>query len=96
MKLELTAQAERDVGLVFVDGCEKFGKTRADTYLTQLIRALDRLIELPFANRVMSEVDGTVRVHRFRAHIILYRIDGDRVRIIRVRHGREDWQDWEV
>lgn len=93
MKLEITNRAECDIGLMFVDGCEKFGRTSADKYLRQLTRALDRLVMFPFANPVLSEFDGSVCVHKFRAHIILYRIDGDIIRVVRVRHGREDWQE---
>ncbi|MCZ4429781.1 type II toxin-antitoxin system RelE/ParE family toxin [Agrobacterium sp. SOY23] len=33
-----------------------------------------------------------LRIRRFRAHLVVYRIDAnDEVFIVRVRHGHEDW-----
>lgn len=35
-----------------------------------------------------------MRIHPFKAHLIVYRIDDDGdIFIVRVRHGQEDWAD---
>lgn len=39
-----------------------------------------------------DELLPPLRIHRFRAHLVVYRIDADdEVFIVRVRHGHEDW-----
>ncbi|PST17318.1 type II toxin-antitoxin system RelE/ParE family toxin [Mesorhizobium plurifarium] len=42
--------------------------------------------------RERFEISPPMRIHPFRARLVVYRIeeDGD-VLIVRVRHGREDW-----
>lgn len=89
MRLEISVRAERDIGQVYADGYAKFGPKRAETYLRELTLALGRLVEFPFANRLLTEFDPPLRCLHFRSHIVLYRVDDDNVRIIRVRHGRE-------
>jgi len=39
-----------------------------------------------------DELLPPLRIRRFRAHLVVYRIDAnDEVFIVRVRHGHEDW-----
>jgi len=45
----------------------------------------------PKMARERAELPPAVRVHPFKAHVIIYQIEGDGVSIIRIRHGREDW-----
>ena len=33
-----------------------------------------------------------MRVHPYKAHLVIYETDGDDVFIIRLRHGHEDWR----
>ncbi|WP_300530324.1 type II toxin-antitoxin system RelE/ParE family toxin [Maricaulis sp.] len=89
MRLEVSFQADRDLGQVYADGYLKFGAKRADRYLLGLTEAIERLVEFPFANRLLSEFNPPLRCHQFRAHLVFYRVDDDTVRVIRIRHGRE-------
>ncbi|MFN3364093.1 MAG: type II toxin-antitoxin system RelE/ParE family toxin [Allorhizobium sp.] len=44
--------------------------------------------------RQRTELSPPVRVQRYRAHLVIYLTeDGGGVLIVRVRHGREDWQE---
>ena len=44
--------------------------------------------------RQRRELSPPMRIHPFKAHLLIYRIeeDGD-ILIVRVRHGHEDWTD---
>ena len=50
------------------------------------------LAKYPRAARERKEIRGAVRIHPYKAHLIVYELGpDDRVLILRVRHGREDW-----
>ncbi|MBL8556531.1 MAG: type II toxin-antitoxin system RelE/ParE family toxin [Phenylobacterium sp.] len=68
-----------------------FGEAQADRYLADLYDAFDLLAANPRIARDRTEFRRPVRVHPFKAHVIVYRADGDDVLILRLRHGREDW-----
>jgi len=38
-----------------------------------------------------TELNPSVRIKTLKSHIILYRIDGETIDVIRIRHGQEDW-----
>lgn len=94
MKLEFTHLAEADLDHVFADGVAKFGHSAADAYLRALTRSLWRLLDFPRSNPVLAELEGHVRIHRFRAHLIIYRVSDHTLSILRVRHAREDWRSF--
>jgi len=39
-----------------------------------------------------NDGDSRMRILPFKAHIIVYAIEGQIVLVMRIRHGREDWQ----
>ncbi|MFX4087706.1 type II toxin-antitoxin system RelE/ParE family toxin [Sphingobium yanoikuyae] len=83
VRYRLTRAASDDIMAIFVNGVERFGLLQADLYHAGLAAAFERIAEYPFA----------VRLRRFRAHLILYDlVEENRPLILRVRHGREDWQ----
>ncbi len=88
----LTKAAADDVVAIFVDGFAQFGRAQAETYHDGLFATFEFLANYPRAARLREEMARPVRVHRYRSHLIIYRIDGDdTVIILRIRHGREDW-----
>ena len=89
----LTRAASDDLVRIFMDGVDRFGLAQADKYHDGLEGTFTFLAEYPRAARLRHEIDPPVRAHRYKAHLIVYEIEADdRVLILRVRHGREDWQ----
>lgn len=42
--------------------------------------------------RERHEISPPVRIHPFKAHLVVYRVeDNGDILIIRIRHGHEDW-----
>ena len=42
--------------------------------------------------RERHEISPPVRIHPFRAHLVVYRINEDEsIFMIRIRHGHDDW-----
>lgn len=69
-------------------GC---GPNQAATYLRSLKVAFDHIAAQPSAYRERTEFKPPLRVCPHKSHLILYRVEGDDVVVLRVRHGREDW-----
>lgn len=87
----LTAKAEDDIVQLYVESVRNFGIAQAEAYYAGLHRTLEFLAANPKAARERREITPSVRVHPYRAHLVIYTADEGEVLIIRVRHGREDW-----
>lgn len=92
MGFRLTQAAEADIIRIATQGIRLFGHGQARRYHDELFALFDLLASNPRMARERSELSPPMRIHPFKAHLIVYRIedDGD-VLIIRVRHGHEDW-----
>jgi toxin ParE1/3/4 len=50
------------------------------------------LSDNPRIARLRNELSPPLRIHPFKAHLIIYVVDGDDDSyVLRVRHGHEDW-----
>jgi len=88
----LTVAAADDVAAIFGEGLEQFGLAQADRYHEGLAETFAFLAEHPRIAREREEIRKSVRIYPFKAHLIVYELEADdRVLILRVRHGREDW-----
>ncbi|WP_019594807.1 type II toxin-antitoxin system RelE/ParE family toxin [Thioalkalivibrio sp. ALM2T] len=92
MRYALTRKAEDDVIAIFRSSVEQFGLQQAERYHGLLAATFEFLAENPRAVRQREEIFPPVRVHPVGSHIVLYRIDGDEILIIRIRHAHEDWE----
>jgi toxin ParE1/3/4 len=88
----LSGKAEEDLVRLYVDGVRLFGVGQAEAYFEGLAGTFDFLAEYPKAARERMEITPPVRIHPYRSHLIVYRLDGPDILILRVRHGREDWE----
>ena len=89
----LTGAASDDILNIFIEGRERFGRAQADKYHDGMEAVFEFLSEYPRAARLRQEIDPSVRAHPYKAHLIVYDIEQDNgIIILRVRHGREDWQ----
>lgn len=93
MAYRLTEAAELDLVRMFRDGAAMFGLRQAERYYMTVEERFAFLAANPRAARERLEIDPPVRVHPFKSHLILYRIEDSDIVIIGVRHGHEDWQE---
>lgn len=87
----LSKAAENDIAAIAEYTIENFGIEQAVTYRDSLIRTFEFLAGFPRAARERSELRGNARVYPVQSHLIIYRIEGDGIFILRVRHAREGW-----
>jgi len=58
----------------------------------ELFKTLDLIASTPRIARERDEISPPIRIHPFKAHLIIYQIENDEaVFIIRIRHAFEDW-----
>jgi len=87
----LSRKAEEDIIQIYVAGVEMFGAEQAERYHEGLEHTFDFLSRFPFAAAVRTGLQGSPRIHAYRSHIVVYRLDGKHILIQRVRHASEDW-----
>ena len=92
MSYKLTERARDDLVALYIDGVQDFGPHQAEQYHAGLKMVFQFLSDNPEAARPRLELRPPLRIHPYKAHIILYDITSQRdVTIVRVRHKREDW-----
>lgn len=92
MGYRLSHRAEEDLIGLYVSGTREFGNAQAERYYAGLERAFDFLSDYPRAARERTEIVPPVRVHPYRAHVIVYMVGENDVFILRIRHCHEDWE----
>lgn len=72
-----------------------FGLASAAQYVDELAETLRLLTGYPYMGREREEVSPPVRLHRHRAHSILYDVHDDRgsIVILRILHVCANWID---
>lgn len=92
MTCRTTTEADRELIEIYVFGAEQFGVQQSEQYLEGLFQTFDLLAENPHLARERRELNPPMRLHPYGAHMIDYTITGDDILIVRVLHGRQDWQ----
>ena len=91
MTVRTTKQADQDIADLFVQGVHRFGLHQAERYENGLFDMLRALDANPLMARVRQEFRPPVRIHPYGSHVIVYVADDDGIFIVRVLHGRQDW-----
>ncbi|HEV7309913.1 type II toxin-antitoxin system RelE/ParE family toxin [Ensifer sp.] len=92
MAFLLSRAAEDDVIGIAEQGIRLFGATQARRYHDELFSVFELIAANPRMARERPELSPSMRIHPFKAHLVVYRIEpGDDILIVRVRHGHEDW-----
>lgn len=89
--LSLRPEALQDLEAIWWDGLRRWSERHCEAYLDGLNHMMESLTEFPERFRERIDLEPPVRVAPYRAHIIVYRIAGETVDILRIRHGHEDW-----
>jgi toxin ParE1/3/4 len=86
----LRPAAEADLSEIWLDGAETWGVEQADRYADGLFAVFDLLAEFPEMAREREEFSPPVRIHSSGSHLVIYRLEGQGVEIIRVLHAQRN------
>lgn len=94
MPFRLSVQAEEDIVSIAEEGIRIFGARVAKRYHDELFALLELIATHPRMAREQHEISPPVRIHPFKAHLVVYHIveDGS-IFVIRTRHSHEDWAE---
>jgi toxin ParE1/3/4 len=92
MIVRTARQADQDIIALYVRGVADFGVDQAERCHQGLIALFDLLAENPLIARERTEFHPTVRLYAYQAHMIAYVEHHPGILIVRVLHGRQDWE----
>jgi toxin ParE1/3/4 len=92
MAYRTTRQADQDIIDIYLWGCREFGQPQAERYHGGLATAFQLIADNPRIARERPEFIPPVRLHPYQSHLVVYRLDEDGVLIVRVLHGRQEWE----
>ncbi|WP_454761235.1 type II toxin-antitoxin system RelE/ParE family toxin [Caulobacter segnis] len=76
MAYRLSRKAEDDIIQIYVTGVAEFGVDQAERYHEGLERTFNFLADFPLAAPECAELGTGSRIHPYKSHIVIYRIDG--------------------
>lgn len=86
----LAEAAKNDLQEIYDFGINKFGYAQAKKYLEGLQEYFDALTKNPDMSKQRDEIKAGLYSLPHVSHVIFYRILPDRIRVVRVLHGRND------
>lgn len=90
MSFQLSGRAEYELSSIYAESAELFGIAQADSYAAGLRRIMTLLAENPHIAREREELASRARAYRYKAHMIVYRQEGEGILVIRIPHARSD------
>ncbi|NKX44136.1 type II toxin-antitoxin system RelE/ParE family toxin [Roseicyclus persicicus] len=88
----VSREAEQDLQEIWLYGSARWSPEQAERYYDELLALFGRVSAFPRLGRAVWQKSGRpMRLHPYRAHIVLYRVDEDGVLILRVLAARQDW-----
>jgi toxin ParE1/3/4 len=88
----LSPAARGDLEGIWEFSARTWSAGQAEEYLHGLGETLDILVAHPGIARERHEIVPPVRLHPYRSHLIVYRIEPDHLAVIRILHTRQHWQ----
>ncbi|MBM9593995.1 type II toxin-antitoxin system RelE/ParE family toxin [Roseitranquillus sediminis] len=92
LRLELTPAARQDLEAIWDYSARTWFAAQAAHYLRGLQVLLRTLQAFPELARERTEFTPPVRLHAYRRHLVVYRIEADALIVLRILHARRNWQ----
>lgn len=90
-QVALRPRAIADIEDIWAYTVETWSREQAESYLAGLDVAMFTLSEFPEMARLRPEFEPPVRIHPYRAHLIVYRFSDVAIDVIRILPARSDW-----
>jgi len=90
-RLDLSPAAQRDVIDILRHTGETWGNAQILVYRDQLDAALERIHQNPKVGHLSEHLPKTHQLYLVGSHVIIYRVDGSVIGVIRILHQRMNW-----
>lgn len=94
MKLDITPAAATDIREIFSYSLTNWGEAKARKYVADLRRRMHALARGSTSGTRADDISAGLRRLIAGSHVIWFRIQGDRLRIIRILHQSRDAGRW--
>lgn len=91
-RLVFTPAAEQDLEDIWIYTSQRWSPRQADSYIDGLEATFQTLLSMPEIARERPEYTPPIRIHPSAHHLIIYRLIGADLVVLRVLSGRQDWQ----
>jgi toxin ParE1/3/4 len=88
----LRPAAQTDLENIWRYTAEQWSPDQADRYTDRLDTTLDLPVSLPDIARERREFQPPIRIHPTARHLIVYRIEGNQLEVLRILGQRQNWQ----
>jgi toxin ParE1/3/4 len=88
----LSPAAQRDLENIWEFTALNWSSDQADVYLRGLADKLASLCENPSIARERTEIAPPVRLHPYKSHLVIHRVEEDHLVVIRIAHMRQRWR----
>ena len=86
----IRSAAEIDLSDIWHYGADNWGIEQADRYADGLFSLFDLLSDFPEMARERDEFSPPVRIHPSGVHLVIYRMEGQGIEIIRILHAHQN------
>lgn len=86
----LRPAAEADLSEIWLHSADRWGVEQAERYADSLFAVFDLLADYPELARERREITPPVRVHPSGSHLVLYRLEGPGIEIVRILHAQQN------
>ncbi len=94
MKLDVAAAAQADLRAIYSYSVEHWGRAKAADYLDDIQTKMRALAESYLSGSPADEVRPGLRRQFAGSHTIWFRIEGDRLKVVRVLHQSRESGLW--
>jgi toxin ParE1/3/4 len=84
--------AENDLENIWHYTADNWSPVQADRYADALEAVFKLLVSMPGLARERQEFNPPVRIHPSASHVIVYRIEGDVLIVMRVLGAKQNWR----
>lgn len=90
LRLAVTRRAANDLRTIRRYTRKHWGAAQASDYEEAIHVALETLREYPEIGKARDDLRPNLRSHPVLSHVIVYRVDGDTLNVLRIVHQRMD------
>ena len=93
-RFTLCPRARADIDEIWNYTEARWSRDQAEVYVRQIKAAIETLAADPSRGRACDDVRAGYRKYPIGSHVLFYRVTPGGVNIVRVLHGRMDFERW--